>query len=459
MSNASIPRAQLCTTKDFCDFLYEKIINDYDGVCGVGGDTGEGKSVAARLIAREIFPRLNNGKSLNLRESTFYSREMLKNHMATHPGKHVYLVDEAIGSLFNRQAMSGGQVELVKLFNVIRDKNHVILMNIPNFWEFDCAIRNRVRVYIYLKKRAHEGKPGIAYIFAKERMAFNKDSWNYRLNERLERKGEINRSPNFYGAITIPDLSGEAWFVEMEREAKQIKEEQKMQAVNEAERDKRRKEKLEFGHFFPHKVEAFSYSFVDSLIFKFNGNGTFPRVDAEMFKFFDKLNYALEGVGYPHNLLFWEDWKNESRLPRSAIDGIFNFVKDINKNRDMKMNATLYPQATSEELKNKPASIDAVKSHLIEMDEMHERINTPVKKKWNEITDEDLATVRDDEYDCLTDEEVMNKVHLNWSMNTVENFRKGRKRAFYITRENRGGFVEYEYDEENENGNGREGGE
>lgn len=220
---------QYCSIETFAKIVKEHIDEQYDGLVAISGDRGEGKSVFARLFLREYCKLIS--RKFDLEHFTYYSKKSFDEDIQTNEMNQIFLLDEAISILFNRERLEDMQVDLIKKINICRYKGHMVALLIPIFWNLDKGIRDLVRVLLYVEKRPINGKPGYAHIFKKVNSVFVTDPWMLKRNEKLA--GRWWKSPNYYGTVVIPDLSGEVWFQEMEAEALRIKDTKKNEALEE----------------------------------------------------------------------------------------------------------------------------------------------------------------------------------------------------------------------------------
>lgn len=202
-----------------------------DCVVGISGEEGDGKSIISRVFAKRQYPKLI-GKEINLQECMFFGKKELKAAMEESE-KKIFIQDEAIDN-FNRTFYEKDQLEFVKMLKIIRDHNHVLYENIPVLWELDSSIRRRVRVYLYIVSPVNivTKESGIVYMFKKHSGAFTPDPWFVKLNQKLDMQGQIYKSPNFYGYFFMPYLGEKDWFINMEAEAKTIKDLKRSQVID-----------------------------------------------------------------------------------------------------------------------------------------------------------------------------------------------------------------------------------
>jgi len=131
----------------FVKCLKKGVSEGWDFVIIVDGREGSGKSTLAGHV-KAIY----DGK-YNLEHTMFDAKTMLE-EMQTAPRGSCVWVDETVLSLFKRESLTSFQVALVKAFSIIRARNLVFLLVLPNFNDLDPNIRNRAayRLYAYAKK-------------------------------------------------------------------------------------------------------------------------------------------------------------------------------------------------------------------------------------------------------------------------------------------------------------------
>lgn len=128
--------------------LKHAIAEDWDQVIIVDGREGSGKSTLAAHI-KAIYDG-----AYNMDMVSFDATDMLE-RMRTVPKGSCVLVDEAIMSLYKRQAMEEYQVTLAKAFSIVRARNLVFILVIPNYFDLDPHLRTRAnwRLYCYARRR------------------------------------------------------------------------------------------------------------------------------------------------------------------------------------------------------------------------------------------------------------------------------------------------------------------
>lgn len=178
-----------------------------DCVIIISGETGVGKSTLGYNILKKYLKLKPDVDIRRIFEKHFvYTRRRLIEKIKTIRKGSIIIIDEAINALFRRDFMKGKQKELIKLLNMCRDRNLVLIFNIPNFWDLDTTIRDfRIRLWIYVDER------GEAYIFAPDRNPFVKDPWHTKENEKKLRKWRDGIhpkiSPNYVAELYFDNFS------------------------------------------------------------------------------------------------------------------------------------------------------------------------------------------------------------------------------------------------------------
>jgi ABC-type dipeptide/oligopeptide/nickel transport system ATPase component len=196
-------------------------ISDNDFIVGVSGFRGSGKSTLMAQFMKEL-----KGGWYDFNEFHIYMRTELDDKLANYPDASVFGVDEAINNLFKREWHDNSQIDVVKKFNMFRDKRHKMFLLIPHFWDLDTAVRNSLIikwwVYVY--------KLGNAVVFQPHNNPFSLDPWNMKLNIILWRRGKIFQSPNYLFNLTWKPLPEDVY-----QEYKKVKAIKRVKAKKESE--------------------------------------------------------------------------------------------------------------------------------------------------------------------------------------------------------------------------------
>lgn len=220
------------------------LLNKFDCFIVIEGGTGIGKSTLAFEIALGVsreFRRLYHfredlleyyyervgkkiyynpedfmKKILDLKEKKAYkfmpSRDLIysQNEMQEFLASwnRVGIPDEMINVTFNRDFYSETQKNIVKMINMFRDHENLIISCVPYFQNLDNQIKNLCKIKITVKKR------GIAIMHTPNKIIYCKDKWDAQTNEKIEREWIMKKiiNPNysklttFRGILKFPPL-------------------------------------------------------------------------------------------------------------------------------------------------------------------------------------------------------------------------------------------------------------
>lgn len=112
---------------------------DWDNMIGVQGERGSGKSTLALRIALAISPEFAPS-------NVFYDAKDWQ-IVARGPKKQTFILDEGTNIAFNRTWQNRGQVQLMQLLNVIRQRNHTLIWCAPNLERMDVVVRGDIVKY------------------------------------------------------------------------------------------------------------------------------------------------------------------------------------------------------------------------------------------------------------------------------------------------------------------------
>lgn len=144
----------------FVRMIQRGIADKWDFVLVVDGREGSGKSTLA-LILKAIY----DGK-YNLDHVLFDASEMIA-EMRSAPSGSCVIVDEAIISLYKREALKDFQMTLVKAFSIVRARNLFFILVLPNFNDLDPNIRTRCNYRLYA--HAKRGRRGYLQVYQPQR--------------------------------------------------------------------------------------------------------------------------------------------------------------------------------------------------------------------------------------------------------------------------------------------------
>lgn len=189
----------------FAKTIYDILISDRDCIIGVGGMTGEGKSICMIQLFKCLCVHMK--KEFDYNFMTWDREELLKWVDGDKDGngmKEEYspiIADELISMFYKRNWYEDDQKAAVELFNKCRDRHLPIIGGIPNFWDLDGGLLSRIRFYIYIPYR------GVAWVFEQENSPFSVDKWNVNENRKIFRKKKVPYyCPNFVCGFHYDDL-------------------------------------------------------------------------------------------------------------------------------------------------------------------------------------------------------------------------------------------------------------
>lgn len=175
--------AKIETIPDFAKKIAKIKTTDRYALVAVSGEPGEGKSCfASQLCAAEA---KENGKKFSYEENMTFQRSELKTWVDgdkdgnnQKPEYSALLLDELISMFFKRNWYDADQIDGIELLNKCRDRHHLIIGNIPSFWDLDAAIFSVITFWVHIPKR------GVAWVFQKDRNPFATDKWHRKQNEK-----------------------------------------------------------------------------------------------------------------------------------------------------------------------------------------------------------------------------------------------------------------------------------
>lgn len=103
-------------------------------ILGIQGDPGDGKSYCAISLGRNIDPEFGM-------DNIFYGRTELFEVVAPAPKGGVFILDEGTNAAMNRHWQDADQIELMQIFNTIRQRRHTIFWCQPNVQRLDVVLR------------------------------------------------------------------------------------------------------------------------------------------------------------------------------------------------------------------------------------------------------------------------------------------------------------------------------
>lgn len=153
----------------FINMVKRGIDQKWDFVMVIDGREGSGKSTLG-LHMKAMYDG-----NYNLDHVLFDATSMV-HEMQFAPRGSCIIVDEAIISLYKREALKDFQTTLVKAFSIVRARNLFFILVLPNFQDLDPNIRTRAnyRLYSYAKR----GIRGYLQVYQPQRTPWS-SGWLY----------------------------------------------------------------------------------------------------------------------------------------------------------------------------------------------------------------------------------------------------------------------------------------
>lgn len=188
------------------DYIQNKLLkNNWDVVIIVDGIEGSGKSTLGLQIAW----LLSNGK-LTMK-NLILGLEDAPDKLEKAEQGEIFVMDEGSLSFGSRETMKREQVELIKIFNVIRQKNLGLIVVAPSFFDLNKYIsvhRSRALIHVYTDKDLTRGR----FAF------FNQKGKNILYSEGKRNYNSYSKPvANFYGRFVNHNPLGEEYIKAKER--------------------------------------------------------------------------------------------------------------------------------------------------------------------------------------------------------------------------------------------------
>lgn len=206
---------------------------DRDVVAPISGGTGEGKSTLAIQLAFRIKPNFNL-------DNVIFSRQEFIDKVNNSKKGDVLIIDEGSNIAFKRDFMHKEQKDIMKLFDMCRDKNLCILINVPHFWSLDNHLlrSGKIKLWFHIIKR------GIAHIFKPDNNPMSFDPWHQKYNEKAETRKRIKyHQSNYIGKMRFKRLPEE-----VEQKYRELKEEKRKKYLEQEQILKEQKEVIPQEH-------------------------------------------------------------------------------------------------------------------------------------------------------------------------------------------------------------------
>jgi len=166
--------------REFALYIFKRCLKDWDIFIGICGEEGVGKSTLAVLIAWYIDNAFSVKKNVigspNVREVSEHLLHKL-------PKRSPVILDEAIKLLYKLGWQTAAQILINTVFSVCRARNHIVLLCMPRFLDFNEYNRqHRVKIWVEVVERGH------AFVFIKDKSPFITDSWHIKDNQKVMEK-------------------------------------------------------------------------------------------------------------------------------------------------------------------------------------------------------------------------------------------------------------------------------
>lgn len=190
------------TIEDLTQIALQRRKNEFDTIICFTGPRGNGKSCAGFKLCK------SKDFKFNAKEDMIYDRNSLLHALQGH--EKTIFPDEMINSAYKRDFHNVEQIDLIKYLTMYRDRRHLIVLCIPNFWDLDKPIRDLVKIRIDMISR----KFGIVH--RPLPMSYTNDPWDKANNEKVEKswmksggnfKPRHHKLSTFVGFLKVPQLS------------------------------------------------------------------------------------------------------------------------------------------------------------------------------------------------------------------------------------------------------------
>lgn len=211
------------------------LLNEFDCFIVIEGGTGTGKSTLGLHIARKVKRYMKALKELNedliiktynelfapngisfddfidkinkLKKANAYNfkprydliysqKEMMKGLSSYY---RIIIPDEMINITFNRDFFSEDQKNIIKMINMYRDHNNLIISCVPQFQNLDNQIKNLCKIRLSVVRR------GFAIMQTPNRTIYGRDKWDQQTNEKIEREWLLKgvQNPSYARLTTV----------------------------------------------------------------------------------------------------------------------------------------------------------------------------------------------------------------------------------------------------------------
>lgn len=140
--------------KNKLDNIQHIIKRNWDCVILIDGEERVGKSTLGMTIAKYLYPKFTV-------ENISTGMEDAKKKIAELPDKSILMIDEGSLVFNSRDAMTKAQKSLMKVMNVVGQKNMIFIVILPSFFDLNRHIavrRSRFLIHVYADKKMRRGR-------------------------------------------------------------------------------------------------------------------------------------------------------------------------------------------------------------------------------------------------------------------------------------------------------------
>lgn len=172
-------------------------VDDSDIYFGVTGRKGGGKTTFDVQFTRDYISEYFNENYFSIKKYFCYNNKQVEEKLHTLPEYSPIIGDEAIRFAWSRDWNKVESKDLIKLSTQIREKHHILFMNIPRMAWIDKAYREGLlSMWAWIHSTIEDGeKKSYALIFEPDENQGEPDSWH--LKQLRQTEGRINRIGKF----------------------------------------------------------------------------------------------------------------------------------------------------------------------------------------------------------------------------------------------------------------------
>lgn len=172
-------------------------VDDSDVFWGITGRKGAGKTSFSTQFSREYVSEYFGEEYFNLKKYFCYNNKHVEEKLHTLQEYAPIIGDEAIRFAWSREWNKTDSKDLIKFSTQIREKHHIVFLNIPRMAWIDRAYREGLlTMWAWIHATIEDGeKKSYAIIFEPDENQGEPDSWH--LKELRQTEGKIKRIGKF----------------------------------------------------------------------------------------------------------------------------------------------------------------------------------------------------------------------------------------------------------------------